>query len=212
MLIGGYWMLPDSKPDPEVVKAKREARVNVDKPRSAAIEVPKVEGVPQRRKVKQVWNKENKSWEREIVDATPEEEAERAAKDEYGYKLSRLRLSASDAAAPCWKGGDVPDEIHIAYSVVVAHDMLQGDNVRVLENHVTDQATVACIVQSIEDMRAPSDGLPEARHDYDLTMSMHDLFVRNRGYATQQEDRDTKVDPGSTPIDRPPATWPPPKP
>jgi hypothetical protein len=46
------------------------------------------------------------------------------------------------------------------------------------------------------------------RQEYTLNMSLHDLWVRNRGQASQDEDSKSKVDPMPSSIDKPPATIP----
>jgi len=209
--LGGYFLLRDTSDAAEPKKVStRDGSMRIDRPHNVETPVARP-STPQRRKPKEKWNPVTKSFEREIMDANPEDELERAQKDELLYKISRLRLSASDAAAPCWKGGDSTEEIHIKYSVIVDKEAVRADNVRVIDNNISDAKTTACIVQSIEDMSTDGDGLPNMTKDFELTMSLHDLYVRNRGAAQQDEDRGTKVNPIESPIDKPTATWPPAK-
>src|SRR5580692_9365713 len=86
---------------------------------------------------------------REIVDAVPDEELRQ--KEEMKYKIQRLRLAAADAAAPCYAGGDSHEAIHITYTVVIDKEQLHAENIRVVENSVSDPTVTACILSTVRD-------------------------------------------------------------
>ncbi len=143
---------------------------------------------------------------REMVDAVPDEAAHQ--REELQYHLIRLRLAASDAAAPCYTGDDSNDTIHIKYNAVIKGGALHSDNVQVLDSTLGDGSLKNCILQSVRDMADNAEGIGDLAQPEELVMSMHDLWKRNRSAATQEQDRKTTVNAQPTPTDLPPAQVP----
>jgi hypothetical protein len=136
---------------------------------------------------------------REILDAVPDPDA--AAQEELRYRKSRLRLTLSDSAAPCWAGGDSKEELELEYTLVVEHEVIRADNVRIKNSSITNPTVERCIVESVRDLRAPGDKLPDLREDQGLIMSLHDLYDRN----ARELQSGAKPDEQRSPVDRPTA-------
>jgi hypothetical protein len=143
---------------------------------------------------------------REMVDAVPDEELRQ--KEEMKYKIHRLRLTAADAAAPCYTGADSRESMHITYTIVIDKEALHAENLRVVDNSISDPAVTACILSTVRDMSTLAEQMPDMRVDEDLTMDLHSLFVRNQSAASAEKAAHTVVDPQPTPTDRPPAQIP----
>jgi hypothetical protein len=207
--VGGYFLLHDDGKAQAMTKGGRTGEVAVNAPKQVAPEAPIDPFKPQtpvNRKPHMHYNPENKSWEREIMDAVPDPEA--AAREELTYRISRLRLSASDAAAQCYHGDDSNQTIHLEYTVVVDHENLRAENVRVLDNSITDATVTGCIMQSVRDMSTFAERMPDMRKDEELVMSLHDLWTRNRSVQGAADDAKTTVDPMPTKYDLPPVKVP----
>ncbi len=125
---------------------------------------------------------------REILDAVPDPEA--AAKEQLTYRKSRLRLTLSDAAAPCWGGGDANEEIELEYTLVVDKEVIRTDNVRVKQSSITNPTVERCIIDAVRDLRTLGDKIPDMREDQGLTISAHDLYDRNRRDAKNRAKSD----------------------
>nr|HEX4316637.1 hypothetical protein [Kofleriaceae bacterium] len=209
VVVGGYALLHDGGKAQAMTKGGRSGEVAMNAPKKVQFDQPadpfaRQPNAPQQPKVR--YNPINKSYEREMVDAVPNPEA--AAREELQYRISRLRLSASDAAAQCYKGDDSNQTIHIEYTVVVDKEQLRADNVRVLDNSITDSQVTGCIIQSVKDMSSFAERMPDMRKDEELVMSLHDLYTRNRSVDSQDQDSKTAVDPMPTRYDLPPVKVP----
>jgi hypothetical protein len=201
------YLLPGDNVEAKPAPAQRSARVNVDRSRPA-VETPDAV-VPQKKKyIKpvEVWDPTNKSFHRPVADADPEEENARRKQDEIVYKTRRLRLQASDAAAQCYHGEDAPDSITISYSITVDKEVVRASNVAIVENGLKDPGLVSCIVQSVRDLSSDGEGLPNMKQDYQLTMSLHDLYTRNRQMQGDDNSRQHPIpEEPHSPVDLPPA-------
>ncbi len=122
---------------------------------------------------------------REILDAVPHPEEE--AKQELTYRKQRLRLTLADAAAACYHGGDSHDQIDIDYTLVVEHEIVRTENVRVKSSDIKDPAVERCMVDAVRDLRTFGDKIPDMREDQSQFMSLHDLYDRNQ--RDQKEDK-----------------------
>lgn len=127
---------------------------------------------------------------REVVDSVPDPESE--AREELKYRKSRLRLALSDEAASCWSGGDSREEIELEYTLIVEGEVIRTDNVRVKSSGITQPSVERCIVDSVRDLRAFAEAIPDMREEQGLTISMHDLYVRNRNAASDDKSEDPK--------------------
>jgi hypothetical protein len=218
--IGAWYLLHDNtKADAMTPQKGRDAKVAIDKPRPveedhvASLDKPPCVSNDPLRPCEPVLhapkvdcNADHTVCHREIVDAVPDEELRQ--KEEMKYKIQRLRLSASDAAAPCYTGGDSRESMDITYTVVIDKEQLHAENVRVSDNTISDPAVTACILSTVRDMSTLAEQMPDMRVDEHLTMDLHSLWVRNQGAAAQERNAHTVVDPQPTPTDRPPAQIP----
>jgi hypothetical protein len=178
--------------------AAREAPAPAEKPRMVMTE----SGLrPQTtRKQPREWvDPVNGAINREILDAVPDPEA--AAQEELKYRKSRLRLTLSDNAAPCWAGGDSKEEIELEYTLVVDHEVIRADNVKIKNSGITNPTVERCIVESVRDLRVLGDKLPDLREDQGLIMSLHDLYDRN----ARELQNSPRPDEQPSSIDRPTA-------
>jgi hypothetical protein len=107
----------------------------------------------------------------------------REAEEKLLYRKRRLRFALSDAAAECWSGDDNKADIEVGYTLVVEHEVLRVEDLRMLDSTLPDPALEDCILHQIADLRAPADGIPDMREAGSSFISLHDLFVRNRGAA-----------------------------
>jgi len=139
---------------------------------------------------------------REILDAVPDPAA--AAAEELKYRKSRLRLTLADAAAPCWSGSDSKEEIELEYTLVVEHETLRADNVRVKTSNLTNPTAERCIIDAVRDLRTLADKIPDMREDGGIIMSLHDLYDRNQRDAKDRAPPSTRRDPVELPPARPP--------
>lgn len=96
------------------------------------------------------------------------------------YKQRRLRFRLTDAAADCYNGSDSKEQIAFAYTMIVEREQLRVENFRVLSSNLSDRAVEECIVGAIKDLRTTAPGIPDATKDVQSTISLHDLWVRNR--------------------------------
>jgi hypothetical protein len=140
---------------------------------------------------------------REILDAVPDTEA--AAAEELKYRKSRLRLTLADAAASCWTGGDSRDEVEIEYTLIVDKEVIRADNVRVKTSSITDPTVERCIVDSVRDMRAPGDKIPDLQEQQGVILSLHDLYDRHARDAQNRGASDDKPTPADRPTAPPPS-------
>jgi ribosomal protein L25 (general stress protein Ctc) len=194
-----YVLLRGGAPPEAAADRNRDGRVRVGPVREARAEVPREDPFApkplEKRKPKTWVDPVSGATNREIMDAVPDPEA--AAREELTFRLRRLRLSASDAAAPCYGGGDSKEEITIKYSIVIKKEELHAEDVSVAENNISDPTVSACIVQAVRDMTSVVDKIPDMRDSYTLTMSLHDLYVRNRGGADKKPPPSDDLAPGS---------------
>jgi hypothetical protein len=96
------------------------------------------------------------------------------------YKRRRLRFRLADAAAACYDGGDGREQISLAYTMVVAQEEIQIEDVRVLHSNLSDRGLEACIVAAIRELRGSAPGISDLRESQQTAISQHDLYVRNR--------------------------------
>jgi hypothetical protein len=127
---------------------------------------------------------------REILDAVPDPEA--AAAEELSYRKRRLPLKLSDAAAPCWSGGDSKEEIEFEYAMVVEREVLRVDNVHVKRSTISNPTVERCIIDAVRDLRARADKIPDTHEDGGVIMSLHELYDRNDREARSKANRDGK--------------------
>ena len=211
---GGAFLLLRSDSDAEPGKNVRSGKIEVARKSGDKTEPKKIDLKPpvqmvmtesglrpmMQRKPRTAIDPRNGSVVREIVDAVydPAE----AAREELKYRKSRLRLALSDEAASCWKGGDAKDEIELEYTLIVENEIIRTDNVRVVQSGLKDPTVERCIIDSVRDLRGFAENIPNMREEQGLTMSMHDLYVRNRG-ASEDKSVDRKepvdVDPPAVP-------------
>jgi hypothetical protein len=125
---------------------------------------------------------------REILDAVPDPDS--AAAEELTYRKRRLPLKLSDAAAPCWSGGDSKEEIELEYTMVVENEVIRVDNVHVKRSNLTNPTVERCIIDAVRDLRALADKVPDTRESGGLVMSLHDLHDRNDREARSKAKRD----------------------
>src|SRR5262245_51348587 len=130
-----YWLLRPA-PGAAQANARRASKVEVRQV-TAAREAPPAEKPrmvltesgwrPQttRRQPREWVDPRSGAINREILDAVPDPDA--AAQEELKYRKSRLRLTLSDNAAPCWAGGDSKEEIELEYTLVVDHEVIRAD-------------------------------------------------------------------------------------
>lgn len=127
---------------------------------------------------------------RELLDAVPDPEGD--AREELKYRKGRLKFLLADAAAPCWTGADSKQEIEFEYSLIVEHEQIRTDNVRIKSSNVSDPTVERCIVDAVRGLSSPAYKIPDMREDEGMFMSLHDLYDRNeRGTrdAAAQTDR-----------------------
>jgi hypothetical protein len=155
--------------------------------KDAKPEDPLLPAAPQFRKPKTWVDPVSGATNREMVDAVPDQEA--AAREELLYRVRRLRLSVSDAAAQCWTGGDSKEQIHIRYTLVVDKEVVRAEAVSATESTLTDPKVQACIMDAVRDMRTLADKVPDMKQQQELFMSMHDLWVRNRAFDGDKHDK-----------------------
>jgi hypothetical protein len=210
-----YWLLP-SAPGATQPTAQRVASAA---PRSAEPSLPSApSAAPKPRMVMtesgwrpQTMRKTPREWKdpvtgainREILDAVPDPAA--AAAEELKYRKSRLRLTLADAAAPCWSGSDSREEIELEYTLVVEHEALRADNVRVKTSNISNPTTERCIIDAVRDLRTLADKIPDMREDGGIVMSLHDLYDRNQRDAKDRAPPSAQRDPVELPPARPPA-------
>jgi hypothetical protein len=215
-IIAGYFWLHDDAPAEAMTKPSGRtgqiAKIEVkQQERAAAPTAPKIidplrPDQPVLHPPHEECTPDGKYCRREIVDAVPDLDG--AKREELVYKIRRLRMSASDAAAPCYSGGDSDKTIHVAYSVIIKDQQLRAGFVRPTEDNLGDSTLTQCMMGAIRDMSTDAEGLPDMAQDEQLTISLHDLWTRNRSADQQARDRNTTVDPQPTPTDRPPAKIP----
>lgn len=210
-----YWFLP-SAPGATQPGSQRVASAT---PRAAEPSLPSTPpaAAPQPRMVMtesgwrpQTTRKTPREWKdpvtgainREILDAVPDPAA--AAAEELKYRKSRLRLTLADAAAPCWSGSDSKEEIELEYTLVVEHETLRADNVRVKTSNLTNPTAERCIIDAVRDLRTLADKIPDMREDGGIIMSLHDLYDRNQRDARDHAPPSTQRDPVELPPARPP--------
>ena len=200
---GAFFLLRSSDSDAESDKNVRSAKIEVARRSGGKTEPKKIDLKPpvkmvmtetglrpmQQRKPRTTIDPRNGSVVREIVDAVPDPES--AAREELKYRKSRLRLALSDEAASCWKGGDAKDEIELEYTLVVENEVIRTENVRVVQSGLKDPTVERCIIDAVRDLRGFAEQVPNLREEQGLTMSLHDLYVRNRG-ATEDKSEDRK--------------------
>jgi hypothetical protein len=115
---------------------------------------------------------------REVVDAVPD--PEEVARQELTYRMRRMRLTLADAAESCYSGPDARDEIELEYTLVVEHEEIRADNVRVKRSELKDPTVERCILDAVRGMRALGDKIPDTKQEQGLVISLHDLWDRNR--------------------------------
>jgi hypothetical protein len=210
-----YWLLP-SPPGATQTTAPRVASAT---PRAAEPSLPSTPSAAPKPKMvmtesgwrPQTNRKTPREWKdpvtgainREILDAVPDPAA--AAAEELKYRKSRLRLTLADAAAPCWSGSDSKEEIELEYTLVVEHETLRADNVRVKTSNITNPTTERCIIDAVRDLRTLADKIPDMREDGGIIMSLHDLYDRNQRDTKDRAPPSTQRDPVELPPARPPA-------
>jgi hypothetical protein len=121
---------------------------------------------------------------RELVDAVPD--PDEVARQELTYRMRRMRLTLADAAESCYHGPDSQDSIELEYTLVVEHEEIRADNVRIKRNEIKDPTVSRCILDAVRDMRALGDKIPDTKQEQGLVLSLHDLWDRNRR-ATQMK-------------------------
>jgi hypothetical protein len=121
----------------------------------------------------------NGSTIREIVDSV--NDPAELAREELTFRMRRLRLVLSDEAASCYKGGDGKEEIELDYTLVVENEVIRTENVRVAKSGLKDATVERCIIEAVRDLRGFAENVTDMREEQGLTMSLHDLYVRNRG-------------------------------
>ena len=114
---------------------------------------------------------------RELLDAVPDPEGD--AREELKYRKGRLRFLLADAAAPCWTGADSKQEIEFEYTLIVEHEQIRADNVRIKSSNVSDPTVERCIVDAVRGLQSPAYKIPDMREDEGMFMSLHDLYDRN---------------------------------
>jgi hypothetical protein len=197
---GAFWILrPDAGPAP--ARAGRSAKIDV-----RGVEPAKHESVPAQKPQMvmtesglrpQSTRRTPRTWvdplsgavNREILDAVSDPDA--AAAEELTYRKRRLPLKLSDAAAPCWSGGDSKEEIELDYTMVVENEVIRVDNVHVKRSNITNPTVERCIIDAVRDLRALADKVPDTRENGGLVMSLHDLYDRNDRDARSKASRDT---------------------
>jgi hypothetical protein len=200
---GVYWLVRSPEPQAAPSKAARSGKVEGElragKPEKRIDLKPPVKMVMTESGLKPMVQRKPRVWvdpvsgaiNREIVDAVPDPESE--AREELKYRKSRLRLALSDEAAACWSGGDVKDEeIELEYTLIVENEVIRTDNVRVKQSSLKSANVERCIIDSVRDLRAFAERIPNLREEQGLTISMHDLFVRNRAAAPEDKSEDPK--------------------
>jgi hypothetical protein len=210
-----YWALPRGSGSARSTagrSAKIDVRnVNPTAPEAPRVDKPKVVMVmtesgwrPQtaRKKPREWIDPVSGAVNREILDAVPDAEA--AAAEELRYRKSRLRLTLSDNAAPCWNGGDSKEEIELEYTLVVDKEVIRADNVRIKTSNITDPTVERCIVDSVRDLRTLGDKIPDVREEQGLIMSLHDLHDRNSRDTKNTAPHDDKPQPFDRPAAKPP--------
>lgn len=215
VIAAAYWLLP-SAPDATQPSPPRAAAAS---PRRAEPSLPSAPVAVARPKMvmtesgwrPQTARKTPREWKdpvtgainREILDAVPDPAA--AAAEELKYRKSRLRLTLADAAAPCWSGSDSKEEIELEYTLVVEHETLRADNVRVKTSNLTNPTTERCIIDAVRDLRTLADKIPDMREDGGIIMSLHDLYDRNQRDAKDRAPPSTQRDPVELPPAQPPS-------
>ena len=96
------------------------------------------------------------------------------------YKKRRMRFRLTDAAAACYEGGDGKESMSFAYTLVVSNGELRTENVRVLTSNMRDATLEGCITDAVRSLRSDATGFPDMREDQRSSISLHDLWVRNR--------------------------------
>jgi hypothetical protein len=214
VIAAAYWLLP-SAPVATQPSAPRAAAAS---PRGAEPSLPSAPVAVARPKMvmtesgwrPQTTRKTPREWKdpvtgainREILDAVPDPAA--AAAEELKYRKSRLRLTLADAAAPCWSGSDSREEIELEYTLVVEHETLRADNVRVKTSNLTNPTAERCIIDAVRDLRTLAAKLPDMRENGGIIMSLHDLYDRNQRDARDHAPPSTRRDPVELPPARPP--------
>ncbi|HEX3478565.1 MAG TPA: hypothetical protein VHT91_26265 [Kofleriaceae bacterium] len=213
VVVAAYWLLP-SAPGATQPAARRASAT----PRGVEPSLPAVPTAVDRPRMvmtesgwrPQTNRKTPREWKdpvtgainREILDAVPDPAA--AAAEELKYRKSRLRLTLADAAAPCWSGSDSKEEIELEYTLVVEHETLRADNVRVKTSNITNPTAERCIIDAVRDLKTLADKIPDMREDGGIIMSLHDLYDRNQRDAKDRAPPSTQRDPVDLPPARPP--------
>ena len=214
VIAAAYWLLP-SAPGASQPAASRAASAT---PRGAEPSLPATPAAVARPQMvmtesglrPQTVRKTPRQWKdpvtgainREILDAVPDPAA--AAAEELKYRKSRLRLTLADAAAPCWSGSDSKEEIELEYTLVVEHETLRADDVRVKTSSITNPTTERCIIDAVRDLRTLAAKIPDMREDGGIIMSLHDLYDRNQRDARDRAPPSTRRDPVELPPAQPP--------
>jgi hypothetical protein len=120
---------------------------------------------------------------RELVDAVPDPEGD--AREELKYRVGRLKFQLADAAAPCWTGADSKQEIEFDYTLIVEHEQIRADNVRIKSSTVADPTVERCIVDAVRGLSSPAQKIPDMREEQGMFMSLHDLYDRNERAAKE---------------------------
>jgi hypothetical protein len=97
------------------------------------------------------------------------------------YKQRRLRFKLADAAAACYDGPDAKESISLSYTMVVKDGSLRVEDVQVLTSNLSDAALQDCIVSAIRNLATTATDIPDSRKKSRTAISLHDLWVRNRG-------------------------------
>lgn len=211
---GAYLLLRSSDSDADSAQNARSGKFEVAAKQDVEKPLPKIDLKPpvqmvmtesglrpmKQRAPRKAIDPRNGSVIREIVDAKPDPEGE--AREELKYRMSRLRLVLSDEAAYCYRGGDAKDEIELEYTLVVENEVIRTENVRVVRSDLKDATVQRCIIDAVRDLRGFAENIANLREEQGLVMSLHDLYVRNRG-ATEDKSVDVRepvdVDPPAQP-------------
>lgn len=100
--------------------------------------------------------------------------------EQMTYKQRRLRFRLTDAAAACYDGPDLKEEMSLSYTLVVEKGMLRVEDVRVLTSSLRDHAVQECILSAIRSLSTTASDIPDTRREQRTSISLHDLWVRNR--------------------------------
>ncbi|HVV85662.1 MAG TPA: hypothetical protein VHE35_21535, partial [Kofleriaceae bacterium] len=96
------------------------------------------------------------------------------------FRKSRLRFALYDAAADCWAGGDDLSDLQVSYTLIVEHEVLRLENVKLVDSTMPDPAIERCILARLDELRTPATDIPDTREDGSSWISLHDLYARGR--------------------------------